>query len=790
MKKKLQKKRILSFMIAFTLAMSLFSSVASAEWTYTYEGVQTENVTKGVVHKTYQYVISNGKLIRINVMEVDLTNPELQLQVLTDPQGLSYKNTVTNILNSNSGAVAGVNADFFASETGSRGSSIGTLIKDGQLIATPSYENDTNTLGFDSSTNMMMFELFQPDIVITAPNGNADNVTYLNKYNPMDKISMYTRAFGTNAPDGANFQMSVVDGKVQDVYWGSAGMAIPENGYVLTSMTNYNPFLANNFSIGYTVGLNIKLKTQNLSAVKWAVGGGSILVKNGQTPSSFPQAVQKSPTARTCAGVNQEGTKFYLVTVDSDTDYSVGITLNGLSEFLISKGVYNAINFDGGGSTAIAEKNADTGETKLLNSPSDGSQRKISNVLGVVSTAQKKDTVQYLAVKPDNCITIPQSGVSLTVSGTDECYNPLTVDASKVSYAVSGIAGNFIGNKFYAKETGTAHITATYGSATASCDITVVPQSQIVALSIYPKTINAEVGQNVLTDLTAMMANGDKTVIDFTSVTTKVANTAIATSSDKNVTGVTAGSTYVTAKALSGAQVSVPIHVGGNTDAVSLPANVSFPEAMNRSGIGKGGNLKFSVSAMADMRDGTDVFTDNLNNNMAAATHNGANLSVYMGNHINKPIAYWGASESIFTDYSALTSCTGNAFMTLNTNSAGVNTAKELANFTSNLANLKYEKNIFIYMNNDPTTFTNGAHREIVADALMQCVKNWKNVFVVFPSSQPLTSKIDGVRYFGVPRMSTTINEANYNAQKQNLKYLAFDIDSNNNVAYRFVSPF
>ena len=81
-----------------------------------------------------------------------------------------------------------------------------------------------------------------------------------------------------------------------------------------------------------------------------------------------------------------------LVAVDGrQTGYSVGASLYELAIMLRDLGAHDALNLDGGGSTAMVLKDEATGVFGLLNQPSDGSanqfpqrvERPVVDVIGV-----------------------------------------------------------------------------------------------------------------------------------------------------------------------------------------------------------------------------------------------------------------------------------------------------------------------------------------------------------------------------------------------------------------------
>ena len=82
---------------------------------------------------------------------------------------------------------------------------------------------------------------------------------------------------------------------------------------------------------------------------------------------------------RTAAGVKKDGTVILLV-VDGRSSSSAGMTLQELASYLVKLGAWQAVNFDGGGSSEMVL------DGKILNTPSDGRERPVSVGLGVFPT--------------------------------------------------------------------------------------------------------------------------------------------------------------------------------------------------------------------------------------------------------------------------------------------------------------------------------------------------------------------------------------------------------------------
>lgn len=89
---------------------------------------------------------------------------------------------------------------------------------------------------------------------------------------------------------------------------------------------------------------------------------------------------------RTAAGVSRDGRTLWLVVVEGrQPDWSVGMTLPEVAEFLIGLGAYDAVNLDGGGSTTLDFRPGD-GSAPVTNRPSDPAGfRPVANGLAFIA---------------------------------------------------------------------------------------------------------------------------------------------------------------------------------------------------------------------------------------------------------------------------------------------------------------------------------------------------------------------------------------------------------------------
>ena len=86
---------------------------------------------------------------------------------------------------------------------------------------------------------------------------------------------------------------------------------------------------------------------------------------------------------RTAVGIDADGRKLLILVVDGRSAVSRGYTMVELADLMTALGAENALNLDGGGSSAMYTR-AGTGEMAIVNEPSDGGERKVANGFGFV----------------------------------------------------------------------------------------------------------------------------------------------------------------------------------------------------------------------------------------------------------------------------------------------------------------------------------------------------------------------------------------------------------------------
>lgn len=377
----------------------------------------------------------------INVLEVDLTNPFLDIETANAHNVLSGGGERTSSMADRHDApehrvVGGVNGDFYTG--GARPVNIQVL--DGEILQDAL--SGRPALGFDLEDHPMMefasleAGLFLPDTAVVIHDVNAArNTNELVLYNQFRGATTGTNEFGTEVlvrpldPWLANDTLRLV---VSAKTVGVGSMVIPDGEAVLSGHGSAATVLTEQVEEGDTLKAYLGVQP-GLAHLKEMIGGGPFLVRNGESDvGPRGDGVDRHP--RTAAGFSADSTKLYLITIDGRQASSAGITLPELAYFMTEIGVHTGMNLDGGGSTTMLVRE------EVVNSPSDGSERPVGNALLVISAAPEGELTHVFA-SPDRVRLFMGRSIDLTVYGTDEHFGPVELDEANLEFSADPAIG-------------------------------------------------------------------------------------------------------------------------------------------------------------------------------------------------------------------------------------------------------------------------------------------------------------------------------------------------------------
>jgi len=450
------KKKLLSL---FAAGLLLMPTSAKELWAEKTDTILTEGVTL-----TKDVRFSSDGWMRVNILEIDLTNENLKLEALYDSRGIQHNSSVLTMAKA-ANTVAAVNGDFFNWE----GTPLGFTVADGEVISSPAHDTGLAALMEDTEGNVFA-DYVDMELIVTCPEGYEAEIIHINKYHSMESMVLYTSAWGGTTPgsrDGIS-ELVAADGIVQEIRQDMDGVEVPENGFVLATSTHTSTYLVDNFQPGDEITLSYRL-TPDFSEIRTAIGGGTLLVKNGKR-AAFTNTVSGTHP-RTAAGISKDGNTLYLVTVDGRQTALAGMTQTALADYMLSVGAYTAINLDGGGSTTMVARDGASGELQVANLPSEGSLRAVSTALGVRFTG-RAGTLSSLKVGIAGEAVTEGEGAHLYLEAYDEYHNPVYIADREITF--SSPDGTFTGNIFYPDHTGLCRVTANCENVTGELEIQVL----------------------------------------------------------------------------------------------------------------------------------------------------------------------------------------------------------------------------------------------------------------------------------------------------------------------------
>lgn len=124
-----------------------------------------------------------------------------------------------------------------------------------------------------------------------------------------------------------------------------------------------------------------------LDKLESACAGGPVLLVNGQIQISEEYAELAKRNPRTALGFNRNTAKLYLAVIDGRSSDSVGMTFEETARFMQDLGCTDAVNFDGGGSSAMVINGT------LKNKPSGKAQRPVPLCWAVLNSTIVDDSI-------------------------------------------------------------------------------------------------------------------------------------------------------------------------------------------------------------------------------------------------------------------------------------------------------------------------------------------------------------------------------------------------------------
>lgn len=479
------KKFKLSYFV-FIFLLILNSNVYAKE-------VLREEFSPGATRVSHDVTYQN-KNVKVEVIELDLNNPYLNLKVVAGDGKYTQRATVSSMAK-RTNANALVNADYFNMLL--QGAPDNASIIDGRLVSSPSVYTDRHTLGITSDNRAIIDTTYFEGKVI-AQNNVSYPIDGLNRsyywydgtgeYSHENKIQVYND-FWASASRGEKKNSEVLvnsDGTVEAISQGkNFDFAVPDGKQILQVDGQALNFINTNVKVGDKIKVDYKI-TPNYD-FKFMVGGHALLVNNGQAVKYTKDInVLGGRRARTAAGISADGKKIYLAAAEGRTSRSAGLTLGELSDFMISIGCNKAVNLDGGGSTAmfLKELGSQTG-SRVINPEKNSSERKVVSGIGIFNTSPATGVPKGIKFKGPDSILVGESALYDVVGAWDENLHPIDISSWTYQYDSSNNeSAKFFGSYLLGLNPGSVTATLTTSNGlTSTKEITVKGFDEIVKLT-------------------------------------------------------------------------------------------------------------------------------------------------------------------------------------------------------------------------------------------------------------------------------------------------------------------
>ena len=354
----------------------------------------TDTIAAGVLHRSF--LVRQEPWV-IHVLDVDLAACRTAVAIKGASGAAGRTKTsalVGSVLDAINRVAAGVNADFFLFDP--PGVPTGAHISGGKVITGPGARP---VFAIDTAGRPWIGTLTATGTAISGLDSLP--IVAWNRLSP-DGLSWFDARYGSTV-DTSTGSMRVVlgdtRGLVQSIDTTGAVATIPSPGGVLVLGNRAPAAMRQRLLLAARSRAQFSVTTR-LHPIhpREVVGGFPVLVRDSLEVSGLDSA--GAPTfapvrhPRTIVGVAARGRRLLLITIDGrQAGYSVGTTNRESARVALELGATEAINLDGGGSTAmaIARSRGDSIAIEVVNKPSDAQgERAVGNALVIRKGTTKR----------------------------------------------------------------------------------------------------------------------------------------------------------------------------------------------------------------------------------------------------------------------------------------------------------------------------------------------------------------------------------------------------------------
>ena len=457
---------------------------------------------------------------------------------------------------------AGANGDFFTTQDDQStaayhevGMPVSTTIVNSEYAHTPIANRtkrrlgaiDADGKGLTAVTHTIAMNLVLADTTLEIKHANylrKDNELVL--YNIHNGATTATNAYGTEVQiqllEGEKWQttgtMKAKVTKVED----QVGSMPLDNSHAVLSGHGTMATELNTLQVGDEITLDFEIKFEDeVVNIAQAIGSDpytQILVNGEVAQSGFWDELHP----RTGFGVSLTRDTVFMLVVDGRSAISAGCTTKVLAEILQHYGAYNAVNWDGGGSSCLYVR-----PMGQMNNGSDGGERACGNGMFAVANVPETDNAIVKIAPYQPIYSLPRYGVAAPQFLGYNKYGVLVEkNVAGVQLSCAPEVGEILADgRFLATGEKGGKLIATLGDVTTELDVRILTSAPIEirldsvlcdSYHPYPVEVQGLIGNNSVEVLSSALT--------WTS-----ADPAIATINEKGeIVGVSNGRVMVTGK--------------------------------------------------------------------------------------------------------------------------------------------------------------------------------------------------------------------------------------------------
>jgi hypothetical protein len=421
-----------------------------------------ERIAPGVEYGEYDMVTDAGPIV-VHAIAIDPHAPDIGLNSVLASDTLASGGETISSMARRTGAIAGINGDYF--DIGNTNRPTNVVVRGNTLISTPTkrYALAIGSDGLPQITEMQ----FAGTLTLADRTDALDAINHL----PDGGTSLLTPAFGRVPPSNnltlvglvptngtPPFATYRVTGVLDNTTVQPAGyyLAIGLDAYARIGVPD----------IGETIAASGDLAPMSLAKLVAAIGGGPLILDAGvwvddpDGPNGGEYA-QRIPCSG--AAVAPDGTLFLLEVDGRQPGFSVGVTRPEFAALMRAFGAVRGMAFDGGGSSELVARTPGDIDTTLVNSPSDGRERKVADGIFVYDSAPVGPPSQIVA-EPLTVRAFAGAAVNVRFSAADAAEHVVTAPGPiDVRVAPAGL-GTYRDGIFTAQATGSGTLVARSGA--------------------------------------------------------------------------------------------------------------------------------------------------------------------------------------------------------------------------------------------------------------------------------------------------------------------------------------